>query len=99
MVHIYLEKGREKIIQRRWYEFSQGGLPSQHEKSLFVGVPPEMELKGFKIRWPIRKKETYRGGVALEKLYPVKDDKSVFFKEISLCETGEVIEGPFRCSL
>lgn len=97
MVMLYtLDKGK-KIVQRRWVEYSQGGLPSQYESGVHFGVSEGVEIVGVKVRWPYMRRTGTGMGENIEKLYPVKHlnkDKSI---EITLCEDGKVLKGKMSC--
>jgi len=98
MVMLYTKKGEENIVQRRWVEYSQGGLPSQNEKGVHFGVDAQKEVVGVKVRWPYAKRKGFNTGEVVEKLYPLgrfKDLKSPV--ELTLCENGGVFLGRLSC--
>jgi enediyne biosynthesis protein E4 len=96
MIQLYYIKGKERIVQRRWYEFSQGGQASQNEKGLWFGVPSGHKFVGFKVRWPSKQTSSQRNGVVLEKMYPIDESKKDF-RWVKLCEAGAVVDGPATC--
>lgn len=97
MVMLYTSKGEEKVIQSRWVEYSQGGLPSQNESGVHFGVDKSHSILGVKVRWPIRKSKTDRLSDPLEKLYSLKEFITGSDTEITLCENGKVLKGKASC--
>ncbi|HXH76539.1 MAG TPA: CRTAC1 family protein [Bacteriovoracaceae bacterium] len=87
----------KKIIQRRWVEYFQGGLPSQNESGVMFGVSENMEVSGIKVRWPYQKKRGYGAGEIIEKLYTLKEFRNKEFIEITLCEDGSEMAGKLSC--
>ena len=99
MVMLYTQSGDKKIVQRRWVETSQGGLPSQNESGLIFGVSPGVETVGVKVRWPYAERSNLGTGSVLEKLYSLKAIPEKEFVEVTLCEDGKVLSGKTICSL
>lgn len=99
MVMLYTIKGEEKLIQSRWMEFSQGGLPSQNEYGVHFGVDKNETILGLKIRWPTRKNKNDKNSRVLEKLYPLKDYLNGQHTEITACENGKLLRGKTSCFL
>ncbi len=97
MVKLYTLRGKEKEIQSRWVEYSQGGLPSQNESGVHFGVDSKTEILGVKVRWPIRKNKNDRLSEPLERLYQLKDYISGPTSEVTLCENGKVLKGKVSC--
>lgn len=98
MVMLYTEKGQEKIIQRRWVEYTQGGLPSQNESGVHFGVDASTQVVGVKVRWPYKKSKGFSTGEVSEKLYPLKRFKDMKSPvELTLCENGGVFLGKMSC--
>lgn len=97
MVMLYTKNKKNKIIQRRWNEYSQGGLPSQNESGVRFGVPPSVEVVGLKVRWPILKNSVLSSGQVLEKLYSLKEFISQDRIEITVCEDGKILSGKMSC--
>jgi hypothetical protein len=97
MVMLYTKTKSKKIIQRRWSETSQGGLPSQNESGVHFGVSEGVEVVGLKVRWPYVKKIGYGAGEVLEKLYTLKDFPERPYLEITVCEDGKVLNGKMSC--
>jgi len=98
MVLLYTMKAGQNIVQRRWVEYSQGGLPSQNEKGVHFGVDAQTEVVGVKVRWPYVKRKGFSSGEVAEKLYPLgrfKDLPSPV--ELTLCEDGGVFLGRTPC--
>ena len=98
MVMLYQKKEGRKIIQRRWVEYSQGGLMSQNEEGVHFGIDQNVEIVGLKVRWPYSQKSGFKQGEVIEKLYSTKgllSDKN--FTEITLCEDGKVLPGKMSC--
>ncbi len=99
MVMLYTQIEDRKIVQRRWVELSQGGLPSQNEEGTLFGVPPGLETVGLKVRWPFAQKTGFGSGVVLEKLYSLKALPEKEFLEVTLCEDGKILSGKTTCQL
>jgi hypothetical protein len=99
MVMLYTQSGQRKIVQRRWVETTQGGLPSQNESGIIFGVSPGVETVGVKVRWPFARKTGLGSGTVLEKLYSLKSFPEKEFLEITLCEDGKVLTGKTTCQL
>lgn len=98
MVMLYTKKNGENIIQRRWVEYSQGGLPSQNEKGVHFGVDPQTEVVGVKVRWPFVKRKGFNSGEVTEKLYPLGQFKNSGNSiDLTLCEDGAVLLGRATC--
>jgi len=97
MVMLYTQKGNKKTVQRRWVEYSQGGLPSQNESGVHFGVGEGVEVVGVKVRWPYVKKNGFNSGDVLEKLYSLKNIPQKDFMEITVCEDGKVLNGKISC--
>jgi hypothetical protein len=97
MVMLYTQTKTKKIVQRRWVEYSQGGLPSQNESGIQFGVGEGVEVVGIKVRWPFVKKEGLRTGHVVEKLYSLKDYPEKDFSEYTICEDGKVLIGKISC--
>lgn len=99
MVMLYTQSSTQKNVQRRWTEYSQGGLPSQNESGLYFGVPKGHEVAGVKVRWPYLKKKGFSSGEVLEILYPLKQFGQKKFLEVTACEDGRVLLGNITCQL
>lgn len=99
MVMLYTERGKQKIVQRRWVEYSQGGLPSQNESGITFGVPKGIKVAGVKVRWPYVKKTGFGAGEVLEKLYPLKSFSHLDRLELTLCEDGKILKGKISCQI
>lgn len=99
MVMLYTQTPEKKIVQRRWVEMSQGGLPSQNESGIIFGVSPGVETVGVKVRWPYVQKTGAGSGTVLEKLYSLKAFPEKEYLEITLCEDGKVLPGKTTCQL
>ncbi len=99
MVMLYTLDGTRKVIQRRWVETTQGGLPSQNESGTIFGVSPGVEVVGVKVRWPFAQKTGLGSGTVLEKLYSLKSFPEKEYLEITLCEDGKVLQGHTTCQL
>lgn len=97
MVMLYTEVKGKKIVQRRWVEYSQGGLPSQNEAGILFGLEEGAKLVGVKVRWPYVLKKGFTSGEVIEKLYPLKHPKSNNHLEVTLCEDGKVLNGKMSC--
>lgn len=97
MVMLYTQTKTKKIVQRRWVEYSQGGLPSQNESGVHFGVPEGMEVVGVKVRWPYLRKNGYSSGEVFEKLYSLKNYMNKDYVEITVCEDGKVLNGKMSC--
>jgi enediyne biosynthesis protein E4 len=97
MVMVYLQSGTKKMVQRRWVEYSQGGLPSQNEEGIIFGIPEGMQLVGIKVRWPFVKKKGLSLGEVLEKLYSTKGLPEKDYLEVTVCEDGKLMAGKLSC--
>lgn len=97
MVMLYTQTRSKKIVQRRWSETTQGGLPSQNESGVHFGIGEGVEIVGLKVRWPLVKKTGFGAGEVLEKLYSLKDYTDKNFNEITVCEDGKVLRGKASC--
>jgi hypothetical protein len=97
MVMLYTKNKKKKIVQRRWVESSQGGLPSQNESGVLFGVGEGVEIVGLKVRWPYLKKNGFNSGDILDKLYSLKNYVNKDFIEITVCEDGKVLNGKMSC--
>ena len=98
MVMLYQKKENRKIIQRRWVEYSQGGMMSQNEEGAHFGIDRHVEVVGIKVRWPYLQKSGFKQGEVLEKLYSTKGlFNQKMHAEITLCEDGKVLPGKMSC--
>ena len=97
MVMLYTRTKTKKVIQRRWVEYSQGGLPSQNEAGMYFGIDKDFEIVGLKVRWPYLIKNGFNSGVVLEKLYSLVDFPNKDFLEITVCEDGKILNGKVSC--
>jgi len=95
MVMLYTLKGAQQVVQRRWNELVQGGLPSQNPPGVHFGVDEEAKLVGVKVRWPILRRER-RPQRPLERLYPLKGNGQAR-QEWTLCEDGRALPGRLPC--
>ena len=98
MVMLYTQTKAKKIVQRRWVEYSQGGLPSQNESGVIFGIPEGVEVIGVKVRWPYMMKKGFNSGDVLEKLYSLKGMKDKDLIEVTVCEDGKILSGKISCS-
>lgn len=97
MVMLYTESQGKKIVQRRWVEYTQGGLPSQNEDGVHFGIGEGVKVVGVKVRWPFVKKIGFNSGEVLEKLYSLKGFPDKDYLEITVCEDGKVLQGKMSC--
>lgn len=97
MVMLYTQTKNKKTVQRRWVEYSQGGLPSQNESGVHFGVAEGVEVVGIKVRWPYLKREGFGSGSVIEKLYSLKDFPEKDFSEYTVCEDGKILAGKISC--
>lgn len=97
MLMLYSQSPSKKNIQRRWYELSQGGTPSQLPKGVHFGVEASSEVLGVKVRWPTLGAKDLLNSKPIERLYKIKDNKSKTYQEFTLCEDGKILEGRFSC--
>lgn len=97
MVMLYMSKGKKKLVQRRWTEYSQGGLPSQNEEGVLFGVSEGTQVLGLKVRWPIVKTGGLSSGQVLEKLYSLGEFISQDKIEVTVCEDGKILNGKMSC--
>lgn len=97
MVLLYVEEEGKRTVQRRWHEWSQGGIPSQNPAGVHFGVNAGAKVVGVKVRWPIPKSAPQRRGKTLERLYPLTDNPKTPHQVFTLCESGEKQRDRFRC--
>jgi hypothetical protein len=97
MVMLYTRNEKRKIIQRRWNEFSQGGLMSQNEEGVHFGIDAGVDVVGLKVRWPYVNKSGFKLGQVLEKLYPLQGFMNKNFVEVTVCEDGKILPGKMSC--
>jgi hypothetical protein len=99
LLTLALRINKKKMIQKRWVEYSQGGLPSQNESGVVFGIPKDARIQYLKVRWPFVKKSGFGAGQILEKKYSLTD----FFRkgsvEVTVCENGSVLPGKMSCGL
>jgi hypothetical protein len=98
MVMLYTQTKDKKIVQRRWNEYTQGGLPSQNEMGVIFGVPEGFEAVGVKVRWPYVKKSGFGSGEVIEKLYSLKGFINKDYSEVTVCEDGRILNGKVSCN-
>jgi hypothetical protein len=97
MVMLYTQTKNKKRVQRRWVEYSQGGLPSQNESGVHFGISEGVEVVGVKVRWPYVNKTGFDEGHVIEKLYSLKGQAEKDFIEITVCEDGKILSGKISC--
>lgn len=97
MVMLYTQTKNKKIVQRRWVEYTQGGLPSQNESGVHFGVGEGVQVVGLKVRWPFLRKTGFSSGEVLEKMYSLKNFPENKFLEITVCEDGKILNGKMSC--
>jgi hypothetical protein len=97
MVMLYTKKDNTKTIQRRWVEYSQGGLMSQNEEGIIFGVDEGVSVVGAKVRWPIRQSSGVKQSAALERLYSLEGYTKGDSIELTFCEDGKVLSGKISC--
>ena len=99
MVTLEVIKNGKKIIQKRWVEHTQGGLPSQNESGVIFGIPNKGNINFLKVRWPYVKRSGFGAGQILEKKYSIRDFLKKEHTEITVCEDGKVLMGKISCQL
>lgn len=97
MVMLYTKKNNHKIVQRRWNEYSQGGLTSQNEDGIHFGINNGVEAVGVKVRWPFKVKSGFKQGQTIEKLYSLQGYMNKDFVEVTVCEDGKIMAGKISC--
>jgi hypothetical protein len=97
MVMLYTKKNNHKIVQRRWNEYSQGGLTSQNEEGVHFGINNGVEVVGVKVRWPFKVKSGFKQGQTIEKLYSLQGYMNKDFVEVTVCEDGKILAGKISC--
>jgi hypothetical protein len=97
MVMLYTKKNNQKIVQRRWNEYSQGGLTSQNEDGVHFGIGSGVEAVGVKVRWPFKVKSGFKQGQTIEKLYSLQGYMNKDFVEVTVCEDGKIMAGKISC--
>jgi enediyne biosynthesis protein E4 len=98
MVMLYLKIEGRPVVQRRWVEYSQGGLSSQNESGIIFGVEAKHEVLGVKVRWPYQERSGQKSGVVGEKLYSLRAYASSSLIEVTLCEDGVILRGKMSCT-
>jgi hypothetical protein len=94
---LYSKQNSKKIIQRRWTEYSQGGLTSQNEDGVHFGIDAGVEAIGVKVRWPFKVKSGFKQGQVIEKLYSLQGLMTKDFVEVTVCEDGKILSGKISC--
>lgn len=94
---LYSENHGKRKIQRRWYELSQGGIPSQLPPGVHFGVETGSQVLGVKVRWPTMGAKSLMNSKPIERLYKLKDNMKKQHQEFTLCEDGRILEGRFSC--
>ena len=97
MVMLYTKKNNQKIVQRRWNEYSQGGLTSQNEDGVHFGIGSGVEAVGVKVRGPFKVKSGFKQGQIIEKLYSLQGYMNKDFVEVTVCEDGKIMAGKISC--
>ncbi|HXH30597.1 MAG TPA: CRTAC1 family protein [Bacteriovoracaceae bacterium] len=97
MVMLYTKVHGKNVVQRRWAEYSQGGLPSQNESGVLFGVDSGVEAVGVKVRWPYKTKVGFSSGTIREKLYSLPKAKEQRYLEVTVCEDGKILTGKISC--
>lgn len=97
MVMLYTQKEGKKTVQRRWAEYSQGGLTSQNEMGVHFGVDQGVKVAGIKVRWPFVKKSGFSSGDVIEKLYSLEAFAAKDYLEVTVCEDGKILPGKMSC--
>lgn len=97
MVMLYTTRDKEKIVQRRWAEYSQGGLTSQNEEGIHFGIDAGVTAIGVKVRWPFKTKSGFKQGVVTEKLYSLQGIPLTNLTEVTVCEDGKILTGKISC--
>jgi hypothetical protein len=97
MVMLYSKQNNKKIVQRRWTEYSQGGLTSQNEDGVQFGIDVGIEALGVKVRWPFKVKSGFKQGQVIEKLYSLQGLMTKDFVEVTVCEDGKILSGKISC--
>ncbi len=97
MVMLYTKQDGKNVVQRRWAESSQGGLPSQNEAGVHCGIGEGVEALGVKVRWPLVKKTGFGAGSVVEKLYSLEGFGTPEFLEVTVCEDGKILGGKISC--
>jgi hypothetical protein len=92
-------KSKKKVVQRRWVEYTQGGLASQNESGITFGLNADWEAVGLKVKWPFVNRTGRSSGVTIEKLYTLKDLPMKDHLDVTLCEDGKVLVGKVSCFL
>ena len=97
MVMLYTKRNNKKTVQRRWNEYSQGGLTSQNEEGVHFGIDAGVEAVGVKVRWPYKSKFGFKQGQVIEKLYSLQRLMTKDFVEVTVCEDGKILSGKISC--
>lgn len=97
MVMLYTKDKDKKIVQRRWVDYSQGGLPSQNESGIHFGIPKDTDIVGLKVRWPYLRKTGFNSGEVIEKLYSLESLPRKNHLEVTVCEDGKILNGRMSC--
>lgn len=97
MVMLYTQSQTERIVQRRFVEYSQGGLSSQNEGGVHFGINEGFEAVGIKVKWPYVKQSGFNSGTTIEKLYSFKNISLKDYSEVTVCEDGKILSGKTSC--
>lgn len=97
MVMLYTQKDKQKIVQRRWVEYSQGGLTSQNEDGVHFGIDAGVQAVGIKVRWPYKVMTGFKQGQVIEKLYSLQGFQMGNLTEVTVCEDGKILAGDISC--
>lgn len=97
MLMLYVEREGKRTIQRRWNEFTQGGIPSQLPPGVHFGADALTKVHGVKVRWPVKHQRSVMRGKTLERLYSIPDDGKTPLQVFTLCEDGKIQSGRFSC--
>ncbi len=97
MLMLYSQSAGKRKIQRRWYELSQGGTPSQLPSGVHFGLDGSGDALGVKVRWPTLGAKDLMNSKPIERMYKIQDNKTKNYQEFTLCENGKILEGRFSC--
>lgn len=99
MIVLSTTKNKKTKTQRRWLEYSMGGIPSQHESGVIFGIEKGALVKEVKVRWPYLKNIGFSQEEIIEKIYSIQSLLKDPYTEVTLCESGKVFSGKVSCDL
>jgi hypothetical protein len=85
---------QHRFQQKRWVDYFQGGLASQNEGQLIIGVPKDYKVTSITVTWPLEKTSKSKMKEVLKVKYKRDFKKN---STITLCENGTILPGKREC--